>query len=88
VSYESGQTDIEAVYRWSCRWMQAERAERGVAAIQSHLDRMRKFSEKIKGLYDVGAVGGEAANLAAVRYFVVEAKEMVKKGIASSSDPG
>ena len=26
-AYETGDADIEAVYRWSCRWMQAERAE-------------------------------------------------------------
>ena len=27
-TYETGDADIEAVYRWSGRWMQAERAER------------------------------------------------------------
>jgi hypothetical protein len=78
-SYETGRSDIEAVYRWSCRWMQAERADRGVLAIQSHLDRMQSFADKIKSLNDAGAPGGEAANLTAVRYYVVEAKEMVEE---------
>jgi hypothetical protein len=85
-SYETGRSDIEAVYRWSCRWMQAERADRGVLAIQSHLERMQSFADKIKSLNDVGAVGGDAANLAAVRYYVVEAKEMVEEAKKSPPD--
>jgi hypothetical protein len=84
--YETGVADLESVYRWSCRWMQAERGERGDAAIQSHLDRMQASYDKIAKLHEVGAKGGSAANLAAARYYVVEAKEMLEQAKTSPGD--
>jgi hypothetical protein len=85
--YETGRADIEAVYRWSIRWMQAEQAASGEAAIRSHLERMESLRDKIKGLNDAGARGGEAAGLAAAQYYVVEAKEMLEKAKEKSSPP-
>ena len=77
--YYSNLADIEAVYRWSCRWMQAEGAKRGAAAIQSHFDRMQALCDQVTKRHKTGAVGGDDANFAAARYYVVEAKEMLTR---------
>jgi hypothetical protein len=85
-AYHAGLADFEAVYRWSRRWMQAEQAERGDAAIQSHLDRMQTFYSQIKVRREEGLRGGEEANFAAAHYYVVEAKDMLKQAKKSPTD--
>jgi hypothetical protein len=85
--YETGRTDIEAVYRWSIRWMRAEQAVQGDVAIRLHLERMERLRDQAKALNDTGARGGEAATLAAAQYYVVEAKEMLEKEKEKTSPP-
>jgi hypothetical protein len=80
-AYRAGKSDIEAVYRWSCRWMQAEMPSRGPAAVQSHINRMRVFCEEVTKLHEEGAPGGESVNYAAARYYVLEAKETLQQRI-------
>jgi hypothetical protein len=85
--YDTGLADVEAVYRWSCRWMEAERPDRGAAAIQSHISRMQSFYDKIAKLHENGVRGGEEANFAAAHYYVVEAREMLKKMVKKAKTP-
>jgi hypothetical protein len=85
-AYRTGNADIEAVYRWSCRWMQADRDKQGNAAIKSHLARIQAFHSQIAELHKIGSRGGEEANLAAASYYVVEAKEMLDRTNTSGAD--
>jgi hypothetical protein len=85
--YDTGLADVEAVYRWSCRWMEAERPDRGAAAIQSHINRMQSFYDKIAKLHENGVRGGEEASFAAAHYYVVEAREMLKKMVKKAKTP-
>jgi hypothetical protein len=78
-AFWTGRADIEAVYRWSYRWMQADRADHGDAAIQAHLDRMRSLYEKISPLHETGSRGGEDTNFTAAHFYVEEAKQMLKQ---------
>ena len=87
MAYDTGGGDIESLYRWSNRWMQAEQAERGDAAIQSHLDRMQALCNRVTALYQTGASGGEATNFTAARYYVVEAREMLKQAKNPRNSP-
>jgi hypothetical protein len=48
--------DVEVPYRWSCRWLKAERelspkTEDHVAALQAHAERMRELERVVKGLH-------------------------------------
>lgn len=85
-AYSKGNGDIESVYRWSTRWMQADALTRGTAAVQSHLDRMQMLCDRVAKLHELGAKGGEETNYAAARYYVLEAKDMLQrmKGLKSS----
>jgi hypothetical protein len=49
--------DFEKVYLWSRRWMEAQRDVEGkkegkLAALQGHLDRMKKLEAFVKGMYE------------------------------------
>src|SRR5262245_53567552 len=49
--------DPEVAYRWSCRWLEAERAlsdtaEKRIAALQAHLERVRKIAEATNRLFE------------------------------------
>ena len=85
-AYSKSNGDIESVYRWSSRWMQADVSARGAAAVQSHLDRMQMLCDRIAKLHELGAKGGEETSYAAARYYVLEAKDMLQrmKGLKSS----
>jgi hypothetical protein len=78
--------DIEAAYRWSCRWLEAERelsdkTEARVAALQAHLARMtdidgvtkREYREKITTSYEVRTI----------EYYVAEAELWVCQALAA-----
>ena len=56
-AYQTNRADIEVVYRWSCRWMQADRVDRGDAAIKSHLDRMEAICNKVTKLHETFYIG-------------------------------
>lgn len=69
--------DREHFYRWSVRWMEAERdaaqteAER-VTALARHLKRMQLAKEKMKELHDQGLVS--TFDIASADYFYQEAE--------------
>jgi hypothetical protein len=74
--FDLSKGDGEKVYRWSRRWMEAERdlattkAER-VAALQGHLERMKKLEEEVQG-YARGTIPFQ--QLAATKFFRAEAE--------------
>lgn len=81
--YYTNGADIEAVYRWSCRWM---KVEGGTPAFKSHLDRMQGLCDNVAERHKRGAVGGDDTNLAAARYYVWEAREMLKSVVGLHRD--
>jgi hypothetical protein len=74
----SGPSDVEHYYRWSVRWMQAERdlgrtrAAR-LAALEEHTKRMQFWKERRALEREEGYV--TAAEASAAEFFFVEAQE-------------
>jgi hypothetical protein len=77
--------NVEVAYRWSCRWLEAERALRDKmedrsAALQAHLERMieieevtrRQLRERIATLFEVRA---SEYYVAEAELWVTQAKE-------------
>jgi hypothetical protein len=77
--FDLSKGDGETVYRWSRRWMEAERglattqAERA-AAVQGHFERMKKLEEAVQG-YARGTI--PFRQLAATRFYRAEAQGWV-----------
>jgi len=92
-AYESGLTnDVEALYSWSRRWMEAElhsaaKEDDRIAAYTAHLDRMKPLAEKIAVRMQAGARGGTPDNQDAANYFVAEAKTWVRNSKADPHEP-
>ncbi|MEX0938695.1 MAG: hypothetical protein WDZ59_12615 [Pirellulales bacterium] len=72
-AYEVGTEEVETVYRWSKRWMQAE----DPPAVQAHLDRMETLQQRVAQLYLAGAEGGAATELYGTKFYVAEARAML-----------
>jgi hypothetical protein len=74
--FDLSKGDGEKVYRWSRRWMEAERelantkAERA-AALQAHFERMKKLEEEVQA-YARGTIPFQ--QLAATRFYRAEAE--------------
>ena len=75
-AFIAGTTDVEKVYSWSIRWMDAEDTP---AARQSHLARMQELHRSIVAKHQHGAAGGEVEIYHATMYYVVEAKGIVSR---------
>jgi hypothetical protein len=88
-AWENQGGDVEVAYRWSCRWLEAERAlsektEDRLAALQSHLERVREieqvtrrqFRERITSMFQVRAS----------EFFVAEAEVWVAQAIAPGAE--
>jgi hypothetical protein len=77
VEYEAKKSHPEHVYRWSRRWMDAQRAlsetraERA-AAIEDHLTRMEQLLKVTERQYEVGTAS--AAAFRAFQFYVAEAQ--------------
>jgi multidrug efflux pump subunit AcrA (membrane-fusion protein) len=61
-AFAEGKADAEKVYLWSRRWMETERdvsdkAPGRVAAVGSHLDRMKKLRKAAEARYQIGQAG-------------------------------
>ena len=72
-------------YLWSMRWMDAQRDVAGTkvertAAVQAHLERMRKFHKDMADLAKSSVVS--RFELAATEYYVVEAEELLARAKA------
>ncbi len=70
-------SDLSAMYDWSRRWMEAERAvsqsrSDQVATIASHLDRMKHFQELVLASYKQAEVGQD--QVIAYQFYVAEAE--------------
>jgi hypothetical protein len=74
--FDLSKGDGEDVYRWSRRWMEAERevakskAER-VAALQGHFERMKKLEQEVQ-MYARGTIPFQ--QLAATQFYRAEAE--------------
>lgn len=66
---------VEEVYRWSHRWQQADGSPEAAA---SHHERMQALLNEVQARADIGAEGGSAAEVAAARYYVLEAKQLAR----------
>jgi len=70
--------DIEYIYRWSRRWLEAERAlsdakEKRLAAYQAHRDRMQSLNKLQVELVKNGMAS--SYELAAAKFFRIEAEQ-------------
>jgi hypothetical protein len=69
--YKSGSADIEAVYRWSVRWYEAQRESQPKPAAQDHLKRMQALETTAKARAASGVAPADEA--VAAEYFRAEA---------------
>jgi len=82
--YELVKGDGENVYRWSLRWMQAERdlattqAEH-VAALRAHFERMKKLEAEVHA-YARGTIPFQ--QMAATKFFRAEAETWLTEAMA------
>ena len=75
-AYNTGDSSIDDLYRWSVRWMDAE--GRSQPAKMEHLKRMEYLHRKVSALHAQSAVGGEDATFWATTFYVAEAKSILK----------
>jgi hypothetical protein len=69
--YKSGTADIESVYRWSVRWLDAQRDAAPKPAAQDHLKRMQTLEAAAKARVSSGIAPADEA--VAAEYFKAEA---------------
>jgi hypothetical protein len=78
--------EVEHYYRWSVRWMQAEReigrnnADR-VAALEAHLKRMQFWKKRMSDLREEGIA--PANEVAAADFFFLEAEDWLTEAKAT-----
>jgi hypothetical protein len=73
----SSPLDVERMHQWSRRWLEADRELAGtkegrVAAIQAHLDRMKKLEDVVRHWHRKGFVS--SADVPAVEFYRLEAE--------------
>jgi hypothetical protein len=92
--YQIGRIEMEALYVWSRRWLDAEQVLAGLkfrgdadrleaerlVAFDLHLKRMEELHARVKALFEQGAEGGELGRLEATKFFVAEAKLWAEGG--------
>ncbi|OAI54525.1 hypothetical protein AYO44_14780 [Planctomycetaceae bacterium SCGC AG-212-F19] len=77
-NYQEGLwSSAEDIYRWSSRWMEAERAlatqkAQHVAACEAHFDRMRRLEKLVRDNYRVRVT--TITVVSAAEYYAVEAE--------------
>jgi hypothetical protein len=73
--FNSGQLDVDTLYRWSLRWAAAEAAGgRRKDAYAAHLDRMRKLAEGRGEAFKRG--GAPSYEASATAFYVAEAERL------------
>jgi hypothetical protein len=71
--YDTGAGDLDAVYTWSTRWFEAERAVGGgAAAAQAHLQRMKALEAAVAARVQSG--NATSADALAAGYYRAEAE--------------
>ena len=71
-AYRAGDADIEDVYTWSKRWMNADHKSSRV----DHLTRMVELHQHVAKLHREDRRGGEATRYYATLYYVAEAQAL------------
>jgi hypothetical protein len=81
--YREGRTrDVDRIYRWSQRWLEAEqesndkKADR-IAAAENHLRRMKQLEDLVRNVYKAGAAA--PIELPAVEYYRLDAEVALSK---------
>lgn len=79
----SGGFCVEEIYRWSCRWLEAEwdlanDAAGRSAALKAHLERMADLAKNAEASAKVGV--GRDVDAASARYFRAQAELWVTRG--------
>jgi HEAT repeat protein len=85
VLYDRGMCDIDGVYLWSCRWMEAQCAVGGkqparIAAMEAHLARMQRLRDLVKPRFAAGQVTKK--DVTAADYCCAEAERRLLLGLA------
>jgi hypothetical protein len=75
--YDVGRADIEDVYRWSLRTVEADHFS--PAAVTAHLALMKELHDRAATKAKVGAEGGELHVVHATQYYVAEAEGFADK---------
>jgi hypothetical protein len=81
--YREGRTrDVDRIYRWSQRWLEAEQElndKKGdrIAAAEAHLRRMKQLEDLVRNVYKAGAVA--PIDLPAVEYYRLDAEAALSK---------
>jgi hypothetical protein len=69
------QANVEDLYQWSRRLMEAEQASgKNKKAVLDHVTRMRDLHARTEALFKTGAKGGSAFRYHATRYYLLEAE--------------
>ena len=76
-SLQGSSVNLDRAYLWSRRWMEAEeqasdKTEDRIAAVQAHVDRMRKLQSYVKAQQDLQSA--TPADVAAQQYYLLEAE--------------
>jgi hypothetical protein len=89
-NYREGRAPAEILYRWSYRWLQAERRVNPqpadqVAAYKAHFERMRDLDRVVRrlqraGIITIDEVSSSEYYLSEAELWLVEAKEKSGKG--------
>ena len=72
--FAAGQRDVEELYQWSRRLMDAELAAGETGARKDHLSRMRDLYHQMDARYNAGAELGSERRVAATKYYLLEAE--------------
>src|SRR5262245_46686572 len=81
--YREGRTrDVDRIYRWSKRWMEAEQESNDkkadhIAAAEAHWRRMKHLEDLVRNVYKAGAAA--PIDLPAVEYYRLDAEVALSK---------
>jgi hypothetical protein len=81
--YREGRTrDVDRIYRWSKRWLEAEREvtttqSEQIAALEGHWRRMKQLEDLMRNLSKAGVTA--VVELAAVEYYRLDAEVALSK---------
>jgi outer membrane protein TolC len=78
VYYRDGRGDVETVYRWSRRWLEAEQAggggkDQNLAALKGHLERMKELQKQAEARWRTGLV--TSLDTTATKFYLAEAED-------------
>lgn len=86
--FQAGNTDVEVIYRWSRRWLEAQRelgqaeADKVIKAAEAHLERMQQLEKVAKGGFEAG--GWSVFDYQSAKYYAAEAAVLLARAKAGS----